>query len=161
MVLSVFLVENSIIFLIFHIYFFSIECGDIFFFRIRKLNGYSLCVENNTNQNEIQKEIILYFRLIGRTGMVNDTTMKFMDIILKLTTVSNMDWSRLWNIHSCMIHMTSFPWLIMVTLKLKQKEVIMDVNSYLIFVVIKCRFQFELIFVEIFVPLNYPDIHSY
>ena len=120
-----------------------------------------LCVENNTNQNEIQKEIILYFRLIGRTGMVNDTTMKFMDIILKLTTVSNMDWSRLWNIHSCMIHMTSFPWLIMVTLKLKQKEVIMDVNSYLIFVVIKCRFQFELIFVEIFVPLNYPDIHSY
>jgi hypothetical protein len=45
----------------------------------------------NTNQNEIQKEIILYFRLIGRTGMENDTTMKFMDIILKLTTVSKYE----------------------------------------------------------------------
>jgi len=92
--------------------------------------------------------------------MVNDTTMKFMDIILKSTTVSNMAWFRLWNIHSCMIPMTSSHWLIMVMLKLKQKEVIMDVNSYLIFVVIKCRFQFVLIFVEMMVPLNYPDILS-
>ena len=130
-------------------FFFTIECGDIYFLRIQKLNGRALCVENNSNQNQIQQEIILYFRLIGRTGMVNDTTMKFMGIILKSTMVSNMDWSRLQNIHSCMIPMMSFHWLIMAMLKLKQKEVITDVNSYLIFVVIKCRFLFELIFVDI------------